>query len=229
MPGSYIPSTDSGLDLWALNFSTVITAAPGNYGLAAGDATAIAAQYAAYHAAYLLGGVTQPHSQPVNPATRTPTTVASKDVAKAAALIIFRSYASIIGANQGVSDGNKAAAGLTIRATGRTPIPAPGTAPILGFVGATPLQHTLNYADTSTPTSKAKPFGALQLELWRNIGTTPPAGPEATSFYGLATKSPLVVDFDSGDVMKTAYYYARWVTRRGLTGPWSVRLSAAIL
>jgi len=52
----YIPPTSSGLDGFAANFSTLISAAPATYGLTAGDATAIATATALYHAAYLLGG-----------------------------------------------------------------------------------------------------------------------------------------------------------------------------
>lgn len=230
MPAGYIPAQDSAYDAWLTTFAAAIDANEAAYGLVAGDSAAINAQQAAYHAAYLLGGLTAPpNPTPVNPATRTPVTIAAKDVAKAASLIVARSYAMIIGANAGVSDADKTAAGLTIRATGRTPIPAPGTNPILGFRGATPLQHTLEYSDSSTPTTKAKPFGAIHLELWRFIGTTPPSGVSAYSFYGDFTKSPLVVDFDSADVGKQAYYIARWSTRRGLDGPWSAPLNSAIV
>ena len=40
----YIPARNANLIAWAANFSTLITASPGTYGLLAGDATAIAAQ-----------------------------------------------------------------------------------------------------------------------------------------------------------------------------------------
>lgn len=221
MPTPYIPPTDSGLNTWAANFSAVIAASPATYGLATGDATAITSAYNLYHAAYLLA---------TNPTTRTAPTVAAKDVQKAASLITFRQYAILIGANAGVSDMAKSAAGLTVRATGRTPIPAPGTAPILGFVGATPLVQTLKYSDTSTPTTKAKPFGALQLELWVDIQPIGTPGVLANAvFIGLQTKSPLAVNFLTANVGKVANYWGRWVTRRGLVGPWSALLSHAII
>jgi hypothetical protein len=221
MSTPYIPSRDSDFDVWANNFQTVIAASPVTYGLAAGDATAITAAYNGWHTAYLAA---------VTPATRTSVTVAAKDVQKASALIVFRGYAVIIGSNAGVSAGAKTAAGLTNRATGRTPIPAPGTAPILGFVGATPLVATLKYADTSTPTTKAKPFGAIQIELWLSIGATPPVGgPAGCNFYGLFTKSPFAVNFITANVGMTAYYYGRWTTRRGLVGPWSAVLIHGII
>ena len=221
MSAPYIPAKDADYDAWASNFATVIAGSPATYGLTSSDAAAITSANTSWHTAYILA---------VTPATRTSPTIAAKDVAKAASKVTFQSYAQIIQNNAGVTDMAKSAAGLTVRSTGRTPIPAPGTAPILGFVGATPLVATLKYADTSTPSTKAKPFGALQLELWIDIeaiGTPGTLG--AAKFYGLFTKSPLAVNFQSGDVGKIAYYYGRWVTRRGLTGPWSAVLNHAII
>ena len=229
MGSSYIPTQDQGLDNWANTFQAAIAASPGTYGLAAGDATAITAAYNSYHAAYLLGGVVQPHSQPVNPATRTPATVAAKDSAKASALITFRTYAQIVQNNAGVSDMDKSAIGITIRKTSRTPIPAPGTTPLMALVGSTHLQQTLRFADSATPTVKAKPFGAMQMELWRGIGTAAITDPTLCDFYGLITKTPFPVDFVSGDVGKFATYFARWTTRTGKPGPWSTSLVIAIL
>jgi len=217
----YIPAKDTALDVWANNFQTVIAAGPATYGLAAGDATSITAAFTAWHAAYLLA---------VNPATRTTATVAAKDVQKAASLIVWRTYAQLIQSNVSVSNMAKAAAGLTVKATGRTPIPAPGTAPILGFIGSTPGVQTLKYHDTSTPTTKAKPFGAIQLEVWASVGSIPPVGgPAGTAFVGLFTKSPFPVNYLSPQAGMTAYYYGRWTTRRGLVGPWSAQLSAVIV
>lgn len=221
MSAPYIPPKNADFATWSANFAAVIAAAPATYGLAAGDAAAITAANAAWQTAYALS---------INPATRTPVTVAAAQVQKASTLLTERSYAIIIGANQGVSSGAKTAAGLTNRATGRTPIPAPGTVPILGFVGATPLQSTLKFADTSTPTTKAKPFGSIQMELWIDIEiSSVPGTLAAAKFYGLITKTPFAVNFGSGDVGKVATYYARWTTRRGLFGPWSAALAHVIV
>lgn len=221
MAKSYIPSADGNYDAWASNFQAVILANPAVYGLQTADAAAIASEYNAWNAAYALL---------LSPATKTTPNVAAKDVQKASSLILFRAYAQIIGSNAGVSAQAKAAAGLTVRATGRAPIPAPGTAPILGFIGATPGVHTLKYADTATPTTKAKPFGAIQLELWSDVGATPPVGgPAGCSFIGLFTKSPFAVNYQASQAGQTAYYYARWTSRRGLVGPWSALLTATIV
>ena len=49
----YIPVKDADLANWLDNFSALITASPATYGLVAGDAVAIAAQVAAWDAAYV--------------------------------------------------------------------------------------------------------------------------------------------------------------------------------
>lgn len=212
---NYIPASDSGLDTWSNNFRTVITANPPAFGLVAGDATAITNAYNSYHAAYLVL---------TNPATRTPAAVAAKDVAKAASLITFRQYAQQIQANTGVSNANKAAAGITVRSTARTPIPAPATLPILGLVSQQPGLANLGYADASTPTTKAKPFGAIQVELWMNAVATGSPNLANATYVGDFTKSPLVFNTPAGDTGKQIGLWARWKTRRGLVGPFSAEL-----
>lgn len=219
MATPYIPARDADYDQWLANFSTVISANPATYGLASADATAIATAFANWHAAYLL--VTQP-------STKTASTVAAKDVQKASSLIVARGYAQIIQSNAGVSNSAKATAGLTVRATGRTPIPAPATSPILGLVGGTPGESTLKYADTSTPTTKAKPFGALQLELWEQIAPTGTPSIDSASFIGLYTKTPFAVDTPTGDAGKVGVFWGRWTTRTGLVGPWSAPLTITL-
>lgn len=215
MSTPYIPAQDGQLDTWANNFRTTIAASPVTYGLVAGDSTSITAAYNSYHAAYLLL---------TNPATKTPTNVAAKDTAKASALITFRQYAQIIQNNAGVSNAARAAAGLTVRSTARTPIPAPATLPVLAVVSQQPGLANLGFADTATPTTKAKPFGAIQIEIWRDVPTTGAPNLANAEYVGDFTKSPFVIETPAGGVGKTNGIWARWKTRRGLTGPFSAEL-----
>jgi hypothetical protein len=219
MSTPYIPAKDADFDNWADNFQTTIAASPGTYGLVAADATTITTAYNNWHAAYSLL---------LNPATKTSPNVAAKDVQKAAALITFRGYAQIIQNNQGVSNDAKSAAGLTVRATGRTPVPAPATIPILGLVSQQPGIANIGYADSATPTTKAKPYGSIQMEVWIDVAPTGSPSPTSSTYVGVETKSPSALATPSGSVGKQAYVYARWVTRRGLTGPWSTPLAVTL-
>lgn len=225
MATNYIPSTDSGFSDWLLNFATLIAAGPTAYGLVAGDATAISAQNTSYQAAYALA---------VDPSTRTPSTVAAKDAAKSLALSVVRPYALQINANAGVTDEQRADLGLTIRKTTPTPVPAPSTAPGITFRAAIPLATTLGYYDTATPTTKAKPYGTIGMELWVAVGTVAAVDPAQGSFRALVTKSPFVVSFEPAQQGKIATVFGRWVTRggtggQGQVGPWSAALTFTVI
>jgi hypothetical protein len=221
----YIPPRDADFSNWLLNFSTLLTAAPATYGLVAGDATAVAAQNTAFQAAYTAA---------INPATRTPVNIATKDAARADAEAVVRPYAVSISLNAGVDVGDKAAIGVTVRNTTPSPIPPPTTVPSLVLRSQTPLNILLGYTDASLPAGKAKPFGAIAIELWQSIGTTAAVDPDQTRFVGTYTKSPFTHAFLAADRGKVATFFARWVTRSGpagraSVGPWSASLVTSVV
>jgi hypothetical protein len=214
MPAStnYIPSKQTDVRIWALNFSAGITANPGLYGLVAGDALTIANTVDAFDDALSLA---------LDPATRSPAAIADKDAKRAQMLAIVRPYAIAIRNNAGVSDESKIALGITVVDRLPTPIPAPTTMPILGVLMATPQQLTCKYNDATTPTSKKKPFGAIGMIVCAEVSSAPITDPGLIGFKEIVSKSPFVIEFSSDDVGKKAYIACRWVTRRGLLGPWS--------
>jgi hypothetical protein len=225
MATQYIPSRDADYATWSDNFSTLLTASPTTYGLIAGDATAVAAVNTAFQTAYVIA---------VNPATRTSVTIATKDAARAASEAVIRPYAVSISLNSGVDVGDKAAIGVTIRSTTPTPIPPPLTVPGLTLRLATPLQLTLGYVDTSLPDGKAKPFGAVGIEIWQSVGTVAATDPAQCSYVATFTKSPLKLDFTSLDRGKVVTLFGRWITRSGsngraFVGPWSASLVTNVI
>lgn len=217
----YLPQALATFLAWFLNFNTKVTANPGLYGLAAADAVAIDAAYTDFAAKYAISTA---------PATRSPTTVQDTITARNTAVQVIRGYGRLISANAGVADADKVALGLNVRDTVNTPIPAPATNPILGIVGATPGQLTVTFKDSAAaPKVKAKPFGATALQLFASFGTVAPATPAATPFLKLVTKTPFAVDCPAGSAGQTAFLYARWVTAKGLVGPWSPLASSAVI
>jgi hypothetical protein len=219
MASDYIPTQDAEALAFMQNFSALITAAPATYGLVAADATAIDAAVDAFAAAYAVA---------FSPATRTPVSINTKDEAREDAEAIVRQYASQIKVDAGVTDSNKIAIGVRPVNNSRTPVPPPATFPMLNIAGNTPGVQTLRYSDSATPDSAAKPAGALNLQLFRAIGTAPASDPEAAMFQGAHTKNPIAVDFDTADDGKVATYFARWSTRTGEVGPWSLPVSMRI-
>lgn len=225
MQPPYLPAPDAAFDAWATNFATLITAVPATYGLVAGDAVAINAVVTPWHAAYIAA---------INPVTRTSVTIAAKDAARTAAEPVLRGYATTISRNPAVSNDDKTAVGVNLPNSARTPVPPPVTQPALTLDGVNHNTQQLSYRDTTTPTTKAKPPGAIGLELRQTIAVGPAVDPNAATPYGVITKSPVVIGTSNGDVGKIATYWGRWTTRSGpgglaQVGPWSAPLSVAVV
>lgn len=220
MPGSYIPTKDVDLVGWADNFRDLIVASPATYGLVAGDGTTIAGLVNTWDAAYATA---------VNPATRTPASVAAKDAAKGAMVPILRLYAQQVKNNAGVSNENKTALGLHINDTGPTPVPPPTSTPLLTLTGARHLLQEWSVRASETPTSKAKPVGSIAAEIFVGIGVAPIVDPTLCPFRVLNTKTPFTIDFITDNVGKVASVFARWVNRKGEVGPWSAPISFGIV
>lgn len=219
MSTSWIPTQDGPLDTFVLNFSTLITAAPTTYGLSTSDATAIAAAYTSWHAAYLAA---------VNPGTRTAGTIATKNIQKANVMSVVRGYGATIRANRAISDANKIALGLHVRDTAPTPVPAPSTYPLLTVDTFNLGTLTLHAADQATPDRRARPAGSAGMLLFSVVATTPVTTPEGLAFNAFLTKPKFQNTFDPADSGKTVTYFARWTNGKGELGPWSPPVSIRI-
>src|SRR3954469_635585 len=101
---SYIPSTDAGLEAWALNFKTLLAASPTTYGLTSGNATSVTTVYTAWHSAYLAAA---------DLPSRTKIQVQAKNTSRTNLLAIVRPFAQQIRANAAVLDADKVAIGVT--------------------------------------------------------------------------------------------------------------------
>lgn len=219
MTAPYIPATDSGFASWSTNFEALVAVNFAAYGLTSGQATAYSALDTDYQAKYALA---------IDPGTRTPVTVQDKVDAKVAALALARTLAQEIKGNPVNDNATLALLGITVNKFPPTPIPDPTTFPVLDLLNATPGVHKLQYRDSDTPLTKAKPPGAVQMQLYRAVGVAAAPDPTTAVFNGVFTKSPLFVDQDPGDAGKIATYFARWLTRTGKTGPWSSGVSLTV-
>ncbi len=211
--GDYIPKSDDGFRNWLQNFSNLIQQDAARYGLQPPDAAVISGMYTDFDTVFALVQ---------SPATRTPGLVLQKDAIKASSKASCRVYAQQIKANAGVSDQDKLQLGLHINDTTKTPIPAPSSAPILNITGAFSGEHILRYADENTPTSRAKPPGVTQMELYVHVGPGATADWQEAEYVGVFTKNPIQYTFTPDKAGMTATYFARWRTAKGLEGPMSL-------
>lgn len=222
----WLPSKDALLLSFATNFSAKITAAPTSYGLVAADATALAALVTAYTTAY---------NTSVTPSTRTKTTVAAKNVAKAQLVASLRSLAKRIQANPAVTAPQKTDLGLPIHSTGPTPNPAPSTSPMVAVLQRGIRSHIISIRDIANQDKRGKPPGVAGAEIYSIVPASATTAPdqlpsdlEDWRFEGIATKGEFVVDYKGDDVGKTAYIVARWFNNKGEAGPISAPINANV-
>jgi hypothetical protein len=215
----FIPQSDDDCLAWMNQFSGVILADAPRYMQQPSDANTIASAVQEFAAALL---VTKDKN------TRTPATTAIKEIKRAAAEGVCRQYAGLIKRNGGISDADKIAAGVPPMNNSRESIEAPTTYPIVSVYGALTNSHTLRYHDQTTPDSSRKPAGVTQIQIFMVVGTADEPSPESAKYYGTFTRSPIGVALDPADRSKVATYFGRWVTAKGLVGPWSPPTSMTI-
>jgi hypothetical protein len=71
----------------------------------------------------------------------------------------------------------------------------------------------------ASPSVKAKPFGAIAAVVMFKLSATPITDPTLLLYGGNITKSPFTLPLP-GSAGQTVYVAARWVTKKGLLGPW---------
>lgn len=200
----YIPRRDVDLDAWALNFSSLLTAAPATYGQTAGTAVAVAAAYAAWHTAFLV--VT-------SPLTKTAAAVAAKDAQRVTLMASVRPVAQAISLNPAVSSGSKISIGVNPRTSTPTPITPPSTYPIVTIQAGANLQLYVRYRDSAaSPSVKSKPYGVQSVQLAYLISAAPITDPLLLTTVVALTKSPFLLTFPGGG---QCYLAGRYLLRNG--------------
>jgi len=219
MGNSAIPRAQGLALVWMKQFSGGIAANPAMYQLTPADAANLQNVVQTFEDALRVATA---------PSTRTSSAVMAKDYARNLAEQLCQSYYSLIKINAGITDADKVAIGVRPVNRTRTKINCPATSPVVNILGCTPGVQTLMFRDSIQDTQRGKPFGATFLELVVAVGDQINNPLDAARPAGLHTRSPISVTFDQVDVGKRATYYARWVSRRGETGPWSLPTSMSV-
>lgn len=213
----YLPAKDQDLLSWAVNFSTLLTAHPTDYGLVSGDAVAVAAATSPFVTAMPLA---------TNPATRSSATIADKDSTKAAMLNVLRPYAVNISLAESVDDSLKVGIGVTARKTTKTRNSVTGISTRTEAAVTTNTTLTVTIAPLVTKNSKQKPVGALGWEV-QVQGYDDEADPTWFQvFSAVFTKNLVEVDPSTWDEAAKYRFRTRWVGAslqggRQNVGPWS--------
>ena len=220
MAQSYIPRPDAERFAWMRNFADHIVADASRYFISPDDAAAIDSAVVAFADAYRLA---------LDPATATRPARIAKDQARKAVEDLCRSFASPIKTNRAILDADKSSIGVRPLNTNRTRIHCPQTQPSLEIVNAKSVRHILRYHNPGHDGS-AKPFGAIGVQLFLQVDDGPGlrGDPAKATYVGTFTRNPITVEFSRDDDHKKATYWARWVSRRGEVGPWSVPVCMSI-
>jgi len=211
--GPYVPRKDADLNSWLAVFARHVANDPGKYGLSGQDAQILMGLSKEFTKLYDLVQSAQ---------MRTPGLITQKDAIRASAIGTFRTYAAQIRANKGVTNDDKLALGLHIPDPTRARIGRPESAPMLTIPGLFNGCHVLRYADEHTPNSRRKPRGIDNMQLWMAVAEKPVTDPSKAELVGIYTTCPITVHHEMANAGKTASYFGRWVTKRGLMGPWSL-------
>lgn len=161
--------------------------------------------------------------------TNTRVTVRKKDDTRRTAEELHSRFYNLIKADPEIPDTDKIAIGVRPVNLERTPIRVPGTVPLLQPIMGTPHRHVLRFHDARTPDSAGKPEGAVFLQLYAAIGKERDVKVDQAREVGLFTRNPILVDHPSEDDGRRVTYFARWISRKGEKGPWSVPASMTIM
>ena len=215
----YIPTSDADFNAWQQNFVDYVAANAAALHITPAQVTSLQGQQADWEVKYPTSTAKQAEAN---------SAVQGKNDCRSLYQDFIRSLVNIMQASPDVTDAQRQSVGITVRSTTRTAVGPPASKPVATVETNQRLQHTINFVDELSPTSRAKPTGVQGCEIWTKVGDPAPAGPSDVHYLALDTRTPYVVRFDAADAGKTAYYILRWISTRGETGPWSATVSGTI-
>ena len=156
-----------------------------------------------------------------------------KDGARDRAKAVVREYGNIIRANPKISAIDKMVLRIKQRPQRPKDRTCPQTAPVLIFKRAVEAggdcqrKHVLKFLDEVGCGTRAKPAGAVRLELYVELVAQNEPLPRHPGELGRPwylrsfTRNPMVVEFPVPTTSMKVVYWAKWANATGETGPWS--------
>jgi hypothetical protein len=215
----YIPNGDADFNNWIVPFVAYVTANAAALGLTPNDLAPLTAAANGWNAAF-----------PANETAQAAASAAaiSKDHARTIAEGVVRPLVQQLQSSPLVTDAQRSTMKITVRATTRTRASVPATAPMATVDTSQRLQHIIDFRDSSSPKSKAKPAGVAGCEIWNKVGSPAPIDVSQMAFVAMDTATPYLAQYTGAQAGQMVYYWLRWVNTRGEKGPWSEPVSATI-
>ncbi len=211
MANGYMPRADQPAKTWMRTFANGLLARPGIYGVTLSDAESVDAGVEVFELAL---------ARATDPPTRTRGSVCLKTETRVAAEQVIAQFYSMIKANRSVSNEDRIKIGMKPTRKRRGRVACPKSSPILNVVVHPSAQHLLRFQN-GDEIGKAKPAGAIALQVFVAMADERVTDPTQAHFLMAATRNPTRIQYERKDDGKVATYFARWISRRGETGPWS--------
>ncbi len=217
----FLPSRDTELLNFSVNFHAKVAGNPSVYNLTPDDAATLGGLVSAYSDALGIA---------VNPQTRTRSSVGGKNAARAAMVADLRALCRRVQAAPGVTVQQKIDLCLPVHSRTLSPVPPPATAPAVNITDLLPGSPRvgIKIIDNTDYHRRARPVGVAGAEIYSYVGTDfnrsviPPENLSDWRFEGLATKNTFNISFRQADLGQTAAIAARWVNGKGEAGPMSL-------
>ncbi|MFT3788754.1 MAG: hypothetical protein QM770_21725 [Tepidisphaeraceae bacterium] len=206
----YLPTTDRRLLQWAGHFNELIQIDPARYGLSPERSAAFDAIYQTFASALAA----------CEPAIRSRSATSVKNTARANLKANVGTLVSLIRGAAGVSDAQKIALGIGVRAR-PTRIDAPDRAPLLTVRSVRATTATVVLTDP-TSSRRGKPDGAAGATLFVYVGDEPPTNLSGWRYYGQTGRTTIDITFESSLPPGTRVWFtALWFSARKETSPLS--------
>jgi hypothetical protein len=228
----FIPDGDSDFALTGRAFARAIERDPSRFMLSGEDAQRIVSAIDEFRGALTV--TTAPGGCTKGDRSR-------KDEARDRAKAIVREYGNVIRANPKVSHIDK----MTLRIKQRPERPknrkCPQTPPVLFFKGIVEAgsegqkKHVLKFLDEIGCGTRAKPAGAVRLELFVELVApdeplpTHPGELGRAWYLGSFSRNPMVVEYPVPTTPMKVVYWARWANATHKTGPFSATCEGPVV
>lgn len=220
MAQDFLPTDDAGLQTFSGNFQSTLADNGTDLGLLEPEITSALVLQTAFNAALTAHNTAQNNAREFRQA---------KDIAAKNLRDSMRAITKRMQVHPAMTDALRASFGITIPDRVPSAIAAPTTSPVLTVDTSERGVHVIGFADSATPTRKAKPDGAAGLQLFRKVGGTAPVGVSECELVGVISANPARVEFTDAQLGLQAYYFARWQTAKGLVSPLSPLVSATVV
>ena len=153
--------------------------------------------------------------------------VTEKREARAELEGLYRQRIRQIQSSPTVTDGQRKLAGIRVRDREPSPVNAPDEPPQFRIYNDYGGQHRIRFWEKGSARARRRAKGVLGCEIWLRIGGDAGEG-SGFRLHMMASHTPHSIKFGPEDVGKQAFYYLRWMTRRGEFSPQSAIQSATI-